>query len=99
MCPGGWELSTISGTPRATDMKNTRVPTKITLDAYAAWRAFVRDSEVKEEQFFALQEFSKSLEQFFQAFPDPNKGLRSGDGLRGAARFVMHEASTSIQHP
>lgn len=36
-------------------------------------RATNRQTEVKEEQFFALQEFSKSLEQFFQAFPDPNK--------------------------
>lgn len=36
-------------------------------------RATNRQTEVKEEQFFALQVFPKELELFFQAFPDPQK--------------------------
>jgi hypothetical protein len=36
-------------------------------------RATNRQTEVKEEQFFALQEFPKALEIFFQSFPDPHK--------------------------
>ena len=36
-------------------------------------RATNRQTEVKAEQFYALQEFSKQLELFCQAFPDPHK--------------------------
>jgi hypothetical protein len=36
-------------------------------------RATNRQTEVKEEQFYALQEFSKDLERFFQTFEDPYK--------------------------
>src|ERR1044072_8242748 len=36
-------------------------------------RATNRQTEVKAEQFYALQEFSKALELFCQAFPDLNK--------------------------
>ena len=36
-------------------------------------RATNRQTEVKAEQFYALQEFSKALELFCQAFPDPHK--------------------------
>ena len=36
-------------------------------------RATNRQTEVKEEQFFALQEFPKELELFFQTFQDPQK--------------------------
>jgi hypothetical protein len=36
-------------------------------------RATNRQTEVKEEQFFALQEFSKSLETYLQTFADPYK--------------------------
>jgi len=36
-------------------------------------RATNRQTEVKAEQFYALQEFSKSLELFFQAFSDQHK--------------------------
>lgn len=36
-------------------------------------RATNRQTEVKEEQFYALQEFSKDLEQYFRTFPDPHK--------------------------
>ncbi|WP_164929046.1 AIPR family protein [Gloeobacter violaceus] len=36
-------------------------------------RATNRQTEVKEEQFFALQEFPKELELYFQSFPDSHK--------------------------
>ena len=36
-------------------------------------RATNRQTEVKEDQFFALQEFPKSLELFFQTFQNPQK--------------------------
>lgn len=36
-------------------------------------RATNRQTEVKEDQFFALQEFPHGLEMFFQTFPDPHK--------------------------
>lgn len=36
-------------------------------------RATNRQTEVKEEQFYALQEFSKDLERYFQTFEDPYK--------------------------
>lgn len=36
-------------------------------------RATNRQTEVKEDQFFALQEFPKQLELFFQTFPAPFK--------------------------
>src|SRR6185503_11516165 len=36
-------------------------------------RATNRQTEVKEEQFYALQEFSKGLELYFQTFPDNQK--------------------------
>lgn len=36
-------------------------------------RATNRQTEVTEDQFFALQEFPKQLETFFQAFPDQQK--------------------------
>lgn len=36
-------------------------------------RATNRQTEVKEDQFFALQEFPKQLELFFQTFPTPFK--------------------------
>lgn len=36
-------------------------------------RATNRQTEVKDEQFFALSQFSKRLEVFFKSFPDPNK--------------------------
>jgi hypothetical protein len=38
-------------------------------------RATNRQTEVKEEQFFALQEFPKLLEQHFQSFEDPLRRL------------------------
>ncbi len=38
-------------------------------------RATNRQTEVREEQFFALQEFPKQLEQYFQSFDDPAKKL------------------------
>lgn len=38
-------------------------------------RATNRQTEVKDEQFFALQEFPKQLEQYFQSFEDPSKRL------------------------
>jgi hypothetical protein len=38
-------------------------------------RATNRQTEVKEDQFFALQEFPKLLEQYFQSFEDPSKRL------------------------
>ena len=41
----------------------------------AVVRATNRQTEVKEEQFFALQEFPKQLEQYFQSFEDPMKRL------------------------
>jgi hypothetical protein len=36
-------------------------------------RATNRQTEVKEEQFFALTEFAKSLEEFFKTFPNGRK--------------------------
>lgn len=36
-------------------------------------RATNRQTEIKEEQFYALYEFSKELELFFKAFPDAHK--------------------------
>lgn len=36
-------------------------------------RATNRQTEVKKEQFFAVTDFAKQLEQFFQAFPDEHK--------------------------
>jgi hypothetical protein len=36
-------------------------------------RATNRQTQVTDEQFFALQEFSKILEEFFRAYPDPHK--------------------------
>jgi hypothetical protein len=36
-------------------------------------KATNRQTEVKEEQFYALQEFPKELEQYFQTYPDPYK--------------------------
>lgn len=36
-------------------------------------RATNRQTEVTQEQFFALEEFPKMLEVFFQTFPDPHK--------------------------
>jgi hypothetical protein len=36
-------------------------------------RATNRQTEVKEEQFYALQEFSKDLERYFQTFDDAHK--------------------------
>jgi len=39
----------------------------------AVIRATNRQTEVTDEQFFALQEFSKTLEEFFRAYPDPHK--------------------------
>jgi AIPR protein len=36
-------------------------------------RATNRQTEVKSEQFFAVTEFAKSLEIFFQSFPNPRK--------------------------
>ncbi len=36
-------------------------------------RATNRQTEVKEEQFFALQEFPKELELYFQTFPDQQR--------------------------
>jgi hypothetical protein len=38
-------------------------------------RATNRQTEVKEDQFFALQEFPKQLEHFFQSFEDVSKRL------------------------
>ncbi|MBM3811127.1 MAG: AIPR family protein [Acidimicrobiia bacterium] len=38
-------------------------------------RATNRQTEVKEEQFFALQEFPRQLEQFFQSFSEESKRL------------------------
>jgi hypothetical protein len=38
-------------------------------------RATNRQTEVKEDQFFALQEFPRQLEQFFQSFPEESKRL------------------------
>ncbi|MGA2791889.1 MAG: AIPR family protein [Candidatus Bathyarchaeia archaeon] len=38
-------------------------------------RATNRQTEVNEEQFFALQEFPKQLEHYFQTFAEPNKKL------------------------
>jgi hypothetical protein len=40
---------------------------------HAIIRATNRQTEVKHDQFFALQEFPKELELFFQTFPDPQK--------------------------
>jgi hypothetical protein len=36
-------------------------------------RATNRQTEVKDDQFFAVQDFPKELEQFFLTFPDPHK--------------------------
>ncbi len=36
-------------------------------------KATNRQTEVKEDQFFALQEFSKDLETYFQTFPDSQR--------------------------
>jgi AIPR protein len=36
-------------------------------------RATNRQTEVKKEQFFAVTEFAKQLERFFQAFPDEHR--------------------------
>jgi hypothetical protein len=36
-------------------------------------RATNRQTEVKDDQFFAVQDFPKELELFFQTFPDPQK--------------------------
>jgi hypothetical protein len=38
-------------------------------------RATNRQTEVREEQFFALQEFPKLLEQYFQSFSEPSQRL------------------------
>jgi hypothetical protein len=41
----------------------------------AVVRATNRQTEVKEDQFFALQDFPKQLEQYFQSFEDPSRRL------------------------
>ena len=38
-------------------------------------RATNRQTEVKEDQFFALEEFPKKLEAYFQSFPEPEKKI------------------------
>ena len=51
-------------------------------------KATNRQTEVKKEQFFAVTEFSKQLERFFQAFPEEHKLFyerrsRQYDGFQG----------------